>query len=136
MMNELQFYEIDLAALGSDTEDDGGDKDDKVVDNLLRGGIDDEDGPGESLLLKTFNNMRLDRDELGDSKRKFYDEEMNIQDYEVEVEAEECMTDWYRKPYAETHEIKAAKQMSNDHVMPVVYYDNDDGFWDTYIQFK
>ena len=61
---------------------------------------------------------------------------MNIQEYEVEVEAEACMTDFYRKPYAGIHDIKASNAIQNDYVMPVQYWDNDDGFWDDYIQHK
>jgi len=46
------------------------------------------------------------------------------------------MTDWYRKPYADLNEVEAEKAVMNDYEMPVQYWDNDDGFWDTYISHR
>jgi hypothetical protein len=42
------------------------------------------------------------------------------------------MTDFFRKPYAEVHDIEAIHEDVN-HVQPVNYFDNDDGFWNEYI---
>jgi hypothetical protein len=45
------------------------------------------------------------------------------------------MTDFYRKPYAEIHEVEAIEKEAV-HAQPVNYYDNDDGFWNEYIAYK
>jgi hypothetical protein len=42
------------------------------------------------------------------------------------------MTDFYRKPYAEVHDIQAIPA-EVAFVQPVNYFDNDDGFWTEYI---
>ena len=43
MLNELNFYELDIATLGSDTEDDGEDKGDRMMEKMLSGSLDDDD---------------------------------------------------------------------------------------------
>jgi hypothetical protein len=45
------------------------------------------------------------------------------------------MTDFYRKPYAEVHDIQAIPA-EVAFVQPVNYFDNDDGFWTEYILYK
>jgi len=50
----------------------------------------------------------------------------------VEPDTETCMTDFYRKPYADIDSIEAhPAEMA--FAQPVNYWDNDDGFWDEYL---
>ena len=87
MMAELSYYEIDIAYLGSDTEEEVDDKD-KMMDSLMKAGL-DEDDPERNLVMKAFNSLNTsDRDGLVDNRKKLYEEEMNIQDFEVELEAD------------------------------------------------
>ena len=68
MLQELKFYTIDVAALGSDTEDDTADEgaEAREFQRLLMGdGIDDEDAAGGNSLekvMKEVNEMDLDEE--------------------------------------------------------------------------
>ena len=46
------------------------------------------------------------------------------------------MVDFPTKPYANLEDVQAADQVRNEHLVPINYYDNDDGFWDEYIAAK
>jgi hypothetical protein len=60
------------------------------------------------------------------------DQEMNITEYTVEPEMEKVLTDFYVKPYPDVREV-----LEDPHpIIPLHYYDNDDGFWDEYIKEK
>ena len=61
---------------------------------------------------------------------------MNIDSYSVEPEVESCLTDFPIKPYAEADEARRSKEELNENLVPIDYYDNDDGFWDDYIKEK
>ena len=65
-----------------------------------------------------------------------YEQEMSIDDYKVEAEVETCMTDFHRKPYGGVDEYPVSIEERNEHLVPIDYYDNDDGFWDDYIKEK
>jgi hypothetical protein len=53
MMGELNFYIIDVADLGSDTEDDGDDAaSEKEFSRLLLGGLDDEEAAARGNILE------------------------------------------------------------------------------------
>jgi len=53
MMNELNFYTIDVAELGSDTEDDGDDEAaEKEFSRLLMGGLDEEEAAARGNMLE------------------------------------------------------------------------------------
>lgn len=69
-------------------------------------------------------------------RQALYDTEMNIEDYKMEADVESCMTDFYRKPYATIDESPVSKEEANENLVPINYYDNDDGFWDKYIEEK
>ena len=73
MLNELNFYELDIATLGSDTEDDGEDKGDRMMEKMLSGSLDDDDESRQSLVMKAFNRTNASRDQLIDSKRILYE---------------------------------------------------------------
>lgn len=78
MLQELNYYEMDIAELGSDTEDEGEDKGDKLMEKMLTGSLDDDDESKKSLLTKAFNSMKSTRDQLGDTRRELYEKEMSI----------------------------------------------------------
>lgn len=136
MMNELNFYTIDVADLGSDTEDDGDDDAaEKEFSRLLMGGLDDEEAAANASLadqaMKKLAN--LDREQI---RREIYDKEGNISQYELDPEVQQCMVDFPQKPYADLDDVEAKDDVANEHVVPINFYDNDDGFWDEYIADK
>jgi hypothetical protein len=139
MMQELNMYMIDVADLGSDTEgENDGDKGDKEFNKrLLSGGVDGEDGEGVNTLAKVMeeiNNQTYDTREK--ERRKIYDEEMQIKDFELDPETQQCATDFPVKEYAKIDDIQAADDIANSNQVPINYYDNDDGFWDEWIALK
>lgn len=46
---------------------------------------------------------------------------------------EKVLTDFYVKPYPGPHHVFAD---TTQPILPLDYYDNDDGFWTEYIQYK
>lgn len=74
----------------------------------------------------------LDEASREKEKQKIKVEEMNITEFTVEPEMEKVMTDFYTKPYSDP--LKPLNEA--EQVIPLNYYDNDDGFWDEYIQEK
>lgn len=74
----------------------------------------------------------LDEENREREAAEIMEHELNITDYQVEPEMEKVMTDFYVKPYPNPLEA--------DHpagpLLPLHYYDNDDGFWSEYIQMK
>ena len=137
MMNELNFYKIDLAELGSDTEDDGDDEaaEKEFARLLMGGGIDDDEAAAQgNMLEKVMHEVnKKDRDS---ERRQIYDEEMTINEYELDPEVQTCMVDFPVKPYADIDDVQAADDVANSHTVPINFYDNDDGFWDDYIENK
>jgi hypothetical protein len=45
-------------------------------------------------------------------------------------------SDFYKKPYAEPDHIEAEDELLHDPLIPVNFYDNDDGFWTQYMNEK
>lgn len=88
----------------------------------------------------------LNEEDRREDMRKIADADMNIDDYKVEPLTTECMTDFFtfETPQAEDidevlcHKPNTNNQVPNDvpEELPLNYYDNDDGFWDSYIQYK
>ena len=136
MMSELNFYTIDLADLGSDTEDDGDDDaEEKEFARLLMGGLDDDESPENmSTMQKVMKEM--EGKSLEDDRREIYDNELTTNEFELDPETQTCMVDFPTKPYATVDEVQAADEMANENLVPINYYDNDDGFWDDYIDMK
>lgn len=63
---------------------------------------------------------------------KIMEEEMNIQEFTVEPEMAIVLTDFPIKPYAEIDHVEE----DPNPILPIDFYDNEDGFWDEYIQYK
>ena len=136
MMNELNFYIIDVADLGSDTgEDDDDANAEKEFSRLLLGGLDDEEAAAKGNMLERVMKEVGDKD-LEEERRQIYDEEQTITQYELDPETQKCMVDFPVKPYAHVDDIQAAADVANENLVPINYYDNDDGFWDDYIAAK
>lgn len=136
MLNELNFYTIDVADLGSDTEaDDDDEAAEKEFSRLLMGGLDDEEAAAKADQLERVMKS-LGETSLEAERRKIYDDEMTITEYQLDPEAQKCMVDFPTKEYAKIDEVQAADEMANEHLVPINYYDNEDGFWDDYIQAK
>ena len=94
----------------------------------------DEDDDANSLVEKVIAGVDdVDRDK---ERRNLYETEMNIDSYAVEPESESCLTDFPLKEYAHADEPIRSKEELNEHLVPINYYDNEDGFWDTYIKEK
>lgn len=131
MVNDLRFWPFEQFDVGDESDEEGEDDDD--ITKVLAKGIDEEENndmtmADRMLALVTEDFMDAERDNL-------YFKELNVADFQVEPEVETCMTDFYRKPYAEIHEIQGV-QAEVEHVQPVNFYDNDDGFWDEFIDTK
>ena len=137
MMSELNFYIIDVADLGSDTEDDGDDDAAEKEFNrlLMSGGIDDEDAAKGNVVDQVMKEMGT-IDHLAEERRKVYEEENTIEKYELDPATQQCLTDFPTKPYAGLDDVQNADNLANEHLVPINYYDNDDGFWDDYIAAK
>ena len=140
MLNELQFYEMDLDWLGSESDDvESADEDTQDVDRILRlskqADEEVELNPMESAL------SALSEDYRRNDMMKAAEQEMSINDYQVEPASNLCMTDFHTKEYPEGHEIEARTVGDVEfgvaaEQLPLNYYDNDDGFWDAYIKQK
>ena len=136
MMNELNFYTIDVAELGSDTEDDGDDEAaEKEFSRLLMGGLDEEEAAARGNMLERVMKQIGETDHEVE-RRKVYDTEQTITQYEMDPEVQKCMVDFPSKGYATIDEVEGAKDIANEHIVPINFYDNDDGFWDEYIKAK
>lgn len=86
MMNELNFYTIDVAELGSDTEDDGDDEAaEKEFSRLLMGGLDDDEVASKQNVLERVMK-EMGQTSLEDERRKVYDNEMTITEFELDPE--------------------------------------------------
>ncbi len=74
---------------------------------------------------------------LGEDSREREEEsimekELNITEFQVEPEMEKVMTDFYIKGYPDP----LAANEEQGPILPLHFYDNDDGFWDEYITHK
>lgn len=134
-MNELRFYDMKIENLGSDTEDfDDDGAEEAEIQRMLNKGLDDEDEMDRNPLEVALAN--LEGDERLQERRQIYDKESSITDFQVEPEVESCSVDFYKKPYAEPMDVRAAVEMENEPLIPINYYDNDDGFWTKHIEEK
>lgn len=130
MMNELRYYKVDPEDPDSESDDefDGG-ADEAEIQKILTSGIDDDE---------ETNVLQMDEVSREAERRSIYDTEGSIKEFEVEPEVEECATDFYRKPYGgpDARKWDAQQELDNDPLIPINYYDNEDGFWNTYIDHK
>ena len=142
MLQELQFYDLDPEKLGYPSDQEGmGEEEDGGIEDLLRQKKDEdsEDEDEISPMQQALKNM--DTDYRMDDQRKTAEMEMNIDEYKVEPTANQCMTDFYTFEHPTIDDIPA--EVCGDknfgvpaEDLPLNYYDNDDGFWDDYIQNK
>lgn len=94
MMQELNMYTIDVAELGSDTEEEGNDDAAEKAFNkmLLSGGLDnDKDGDKDQddTLARIMEEMNVTTQDARDKeRRRIYDEEMVIKDFELDPETQ------------------------------------------------
>ena len=80
MMGELNFYIIDVADLGSDTEDDGDDDAAEKEFNrmLMSGGIDEEEAAkNASMVERVMKEMR--EADAEEDRRRVYEDENTIE---------------------------------------------------------
>jgi hypothetical protein len=135
MMNELKFYALDVHELGELSEDESKESEASLMRTLTKSGIegDDEELSSVSMAERMFEAM--DENFRDKERRVILDKEQNISEFNIEPEAETCQVDFYRKPYAEVHEIEAEPR-EVEHVQMVNYWDNDDGFWDEYLEHR
>ena len=112
MMTELRFYEIDIGALGSDTEPDYGNDNQDSILALLSKGMDEENAK-HNPLAKMLEG--LNRDERSKERSKYTLDELNVSEFQVEPQSESCLTDFPLKPYADVDEIHAQRHIDNEH---------------------
>ena len=141
MLNELQFYELDEQWLGSESEDFEDDENDgekdiqTIIKQSMMGDEEKELSPMEAALRVMDQEHRLE------DMRRAADEEMNINEYKVEPATNQCMTDFFEFDHPGLDEIQAQVCGETEYgvpaeELPLNYYENDDGFWDNYIQQK
>jgi hypothetical protein len=105
MMNELNFYTIDVATLGSDTEDDGDDEAaEKEFSRLLMGGLDEEETAARGNILEKVMK-KIGETDRESERRKVYDTEQTITEYEMDPEVQKCLADFPTKAYATIDEV-------------------------------
>lgn len=133
MINELRFYDIDPVTLGDDTEEEGVEfNPEELAEASMREGIDaDEESVEEKSAMERFA-LGLDTDSRLKEQKHIMEEEQNINVFTVEPEMEKVLTDFYIKPYPSPFHVFEQPGP----LLPLNYYDNDDGFWDDYIQMK
>ena len=90
MMSELNMYTIDVAELGTDTEDEGDEaaREKEFNKFLLSGGLDgnkDDDAAEKSDMLEQVMKEVTGKDRDAE-RRKIYEEEMQIKDFELDPE--------------------------------------------------
>ena len=84
----------------------------------------------------------MDEDQRMEDMRKLVDEEMSIEKYSVQPIQNLCLSDFVTLDHCEPDDVgiyKAGEQrygLKPPKDLPINYYDNDDGFWDSYIQHK
>lgn len=143
MLNELPFYEVEPGELGSDTDGEaGGEGQGGDLQSIISQQIKQQEQDGEEEESPMAAALRvLDQEHRLEDMRKVAEAEMNIDDYKVEPMTTQCMTDFFTHENMGPDDILARVP---GHVnvgtpaeeLPLNYYDNDDGFWDSYIQHK
>ena len=132
MMNELNFYVIDVAVLGSDSDNEMEVARERTYDPFMSGGIDDENVERN---VSDLMNEKLAKIDIAAERQKVLDEN-SIEKYQLDPGVQDCLTDFPVKEYAQIDEVENAKNLSNEHQVPINFYDNDDGFWDEFIRAK
>lgn len=66
---------------------------------------------------------------------------MNIEEYQVQPATMQCLTDYPTFDYMGADDVEAYTVGDRVHglppeELPLNYYDNEDGFWDDYIEMK
>lgn len=74
----------------------------------------------------------LDTESREREQKQIMEQEQNISVFTVEPEMERVLTDFYVKPYPSPFD----KADEPGPILPLDFYDNDDGFWTDYIQQK
>ncbi|CDW89254.1 UNKNOWN [Stylonychia lemnae] len=142
-INSLRFYELDEELLGTTSEDEEGEEeiigeDGQVIQQHEQRGFSsgiDDDEDAEKKVKSAMERFALgqEEDERSRELTKLLSEGVNIQQATQDSEANSVQSDFYIKPYQEDiyH-----KEEQDDPILPLHYYDNDDGFWSGYIQYK
>ena len=136
LLNDIQFHELNEEWLGSESEDyDGDDNDNDDMSAILSMNQKDEDEeitPMQSALKVLNEDYR--KEEMENTAIT----DMSINEYKVEPATNQCMTDFFEHDYPEPEDKQAL--VSGDRFngeapaeLPLNFYDNDDGFWDNYI---
>lgn len=139
MLNELQFYNIDVEWLGSESEDYEGDASEQgdMAEIISRQNQDEQELSPMQQVFQMMGDDESRREEM----RKIAEEEMGIEDYKVQPVTNTCMTDFFTFDDLGPDDIESEKVgVVNTGVrpeeLPLNFYDNDDGFWDGYIRYK
>lgn len=141
MLTELQFYTIDPEWLGSESEDyegEGGD-DGKDITQILRASRKDGEEDEEDFSPMQEALKMMDQEHRLDDMRAIADKDMNIESFKVQPATNQCLADFPTMRNPTIDDVQA--ELSGEHgilpsELPLNYYDNDDGFWDNYIDDK
>lgn len=127
-MNDLPFWVPDHEKYGADDEHEEDDnRDDQQREEQL-------DAMNRSLNV-------MDESSRKDDMRRAAEQDMSIENYQVQPATLQCMTDYQTFDYIGPDDIEAYTVGDRVHglppeELPLNYYDNEDGFWDDYIEMK
>lgn len=136
MMAEQRFYEVDQTTLGDTSEEETYVDDEGIMDLLTRGMDDEERAQLDTGKLIERLVGGTEYDERMKEREIIMSQEQNIDKYQFEAATDEIMVDFMPNGYAEVDDVQAADVNKHDPIIPCNYYDNDDGFWNEYIQHK
>lgn len=95
-------------------------------------GADDDEDEGKKIVsaMQKFAQGMNENQREKEFFEAMKNEEAALTQAKDDTEATGVLTDFYVKPYQGLDEVEEA----DDPVLPLYYFDNEDGFWDSYIQ--
>lgn len=137
MISELRFFELRPEELGETASDEEGDKGENALVNLLGAGVQD-DKMNSADIKQQIEKLIGGQDYVSRMKERerILGQEQNIDKFQFEAATEEIMDDYIPKKYADVDSVEAAETAQHEPQIPCNYYENDDGFWDDYIDWK
>ena len=122
--------------MGESSDEELDDGENELI-KLLTKGLDDEEKKHADVGLMIEKLVGgLGYEQRMKERERILGSEQNIDKYQFEAATEEVMVDFPQLPYASVEETQAADAVKHDPVIPCNFYDNDDGFWNEYIDYK
>eukprot|EP00347_Sterkiella_histriomuscorum_P022338 403330831 len=140
-INTLKFYDFDPELLGTTSESEELPEMDEEDQQQLRnqrsntfnyGADDDEDNQRRVVSAMERFASGQEEDERDKQLMEAMKEEKTVENVQGDSEADAVLTDFYVKPYKNLYDVEEAA----DPIIPLFYFDNEDGFWNGHIQRK